>query len=305
MDVRAGAADAANSTRHPEAELRPSMRTLPNTFQNSTRSVFIVLAAAALLFTTGCSVFYQEDDGDKEPELGYYRVNVESFGQNVQLDPKADKILLPVSVSATCLGEKLPPNCDADPNWRGIGGAGVNVTVENPHQRSTKGTIEVDVPSILFLQQYYLTANRVRIEAQFIPNVPRGMKLSGNWTYAFHLILPSPAAERKEEPADDPRLEAWPEKLTLFPSVALPNPARIVEIFYNGPETTLLTPEIDGPGRTKWLVSVPPTVLRGDGRGPTATIQYIGPRGGSDLAYVIFQTRGEKSAVASITLTTP
>jgi hypothetical protein len=280
------------------------MKTLPNIFQNPARRIFIAVTVTALLITTGCVVFYQEDDGDKEPELGYYYVSVTPHGKTVLLDPQSSSISIPVFVSGTCVGKNPPPGCDADPDWHGVGIAGVNVSVAHPHQRDTAATITIDVPSFLYLQQYCLTATGHRLETQFLPKVPRGMKLSGNWSYWFTLHIPSPTTDRTEEPADKPRLGAWPEKLKLFPSVALPNPERAVEIYYNGPETILETPSITGPGASKWLVNVPNSLLTGDGKGPTVTVKFIGPGGGNNEAFVIFSTRAPHDTEMAVSLST-
>ena len=91
------------------------MKALRKIFEWPRRQLFLLISVTALLFTVGCCPPYcgLEQEGDKEPEQGEYRVSVDPSVELTEQSP-----LAPILLQVGCFGTKLPDNCNANsPGW--------------------------------------------------------------------------------------------------------------------------------------------------------------------------------------------
>lgn len=275
------------------------MKAPPVIVPNLRQSFCVALLAAALFATSGCGVSLREEDGHQGPEQNArYEVSIGPSLATVELTPGADSVSFRTHLSVTCQGSEIPPGCDTfDPNWRGAGPLSMEVIVDDPHKSETDATVRLNVAGYLKLSS--LVGSHLPVFATFTPRVPKGMRLTGRREFRVEITVPSPTADRQEEPAAKPRLVALPNEFRPFPGPGDPNPQQRIEIGYTGPPTDLLTPSLTGPGATKWIVSIPggtPYPLIGNGDGPGVTVTFAGPSGGSSKATVTLRTKDVPTA---------
>ena len=266
------------------------MKRLATMIQFLERNLFAMIAAAGLVLGAGCTgTANRPEDGDKEPDQGYYVINIAPEIANVQVTPGVSSVTLPFTISGFCHGKHLPPGCDTmQPHWKASPDIGMQVTINDPLSPDTDVSVRLDFTSYQYLRESDLLGAKFPTSTRFYPaRLPRGMKPQGG-LLKIDVEYPQPAPERTEEPASRQRLEAWPGSVRLQQNSATLE--RTAELFYHGPPNQLLPPIITGEGASDWVVNVPNSALPGDGIGPLVTVRFIGSQNASSFASVTFRT---------------
>jgi hypothetical protein len=266
------------------------MKRLITIIQSLEQRFFAAVVAMALALGAGCSGNgNRPEDGDKEPEQGYYVIKITPESASVQITPGVDSQTLPFTISGFCHGKHLPPGCDTmEPHWKVSPDLGMQVTINNPLSPDSSVSVRLDFPTYQYLRQSDILGTEFPTSCRFYPSrLPRGMKPQGG-LLKIHVRVPSPVEARTEEPAARQRLGVFPESVQLQRSSATLE--RAVELFYHGPPNQLLPPTFNGQGAADWVVNVPNSQMPGDGIGPIVTFRYIGPTNGFSYAWVSFRT---------------
>jgi hypothetical protein len=220
------------------------------------RNVFALLSAMLLLTGVGCGLVSNEEDGDKEPVQGEFRVTANPPG--VTFTP-SNTIAL-VNLSAVCGGDHPPAECNPsfDPSWEsGDIGTLVGVFIINPHSLNTVAEIRFfanELGDINSLQGFHDYAPVVILPTQ----VPHGLTLTGQKRIDVRLAFPQSSEPRKEEAPLHPNFTAVPRAFKIRPGDSNPKTESITMV-YKGTNTTLLDIHLDGPDADKFSFLAPTT----------------------------------------------
>lgn len=231
------------------------MRTTPLQTQFSKVVCAGLGAAAGALMLGGCGLGPIEDEGDKEPTVGRYQVTLPVV---VTLGPQ--KTSETIDLSVKCMGDHLPPNCDAnDPMWT-IRGENSLLNVEIPavpgsHSPNTKLNISL-TPEAFLHEKDLGSFGEVVIPYQVAVTPPPNLNVTGLTIVNVNLAFPPPGGEREEQPAGKGYLTAKPRlvRLSSGPLTAV----RTIEVDYRGPSTTIQVIALGLPNPEKFTMTAPP-----------------------------------------------
>jgi hypothetical protein len=206
----------------------------------------------------GCALLQNEDEGDKAPNIGEYRVSVSP--RTVVLEPIAGQTVSVdiTTIKAVCAATP-PTDCAGhDPQWEPKTNSeltkNLKGSVAQPSLAETTGKVAITKfdpygPASLGVIKWYAV--------EFLPaRIPDKLRLAGSGRVDVESRAPG---QRSEKPPDKPGLSVLPARVRIESDTPA---SRQILISYRGPETQLLPAVITGPDAAKFSVGGPPLPMK-------------------------------------------